>query len=419
MISGAMRNVFDQYEQPENKLTHALICTLESDRSLIHPFLEMLGILTIPPTQQIRIGVQRLPGEQEPNDGKPNSLPDACFYTDEGWAVVVESKVQAKTNHDQLKRHAENTRRHRGFDKVLCVLIAVDPPEKPHSDICVIQWCQIYEWFYQHKNHSQWAEQFVEYMEVFETKMTDEQYDIRGTITMFSGLRFDEKHPYNYHQAKRLIKLLGNELRKQKALLNLGVDFQSPGRGAITGSGGSSVWDYLPLRIANHATNFTDFPHFTYCLDREYSRAAITIPNAVKGGFRTKLACLGTEDFRAVIIEIEQNLRQIVHRTGAEPILYALQRHYASQRSHPKTDARLDVDIRTLTRSSKSKVKYQPQWIDAIYDVLIHKRSNIQLGMEVRFPYDCEEIGSKHAVKLFVETWKAISPLLRLAIDEN
>ena len=29
-----MRNVFDQYQQPENRLTHAVISTLNHDRSL-------------------------------------------------------------------------------------------------------------------------------------------------------------------------------------------------------------------------------------------------------------------------------------------------------------------------------------------------------------------------------------------------
>ena len=31
-----MRNIFDQYDQPENRLTHALMTTLSMDRKLIH-----------------------------------------------------------------------------------------------------------------------------------------------------------------------------------------------------------------------------------------------------------------------------------------------------------------------------------------------------------------------------------------------
>ena len=43
-----MRNVFDQYDQPENKLTHALMTTLSRDRGLIRPFLRRLGVTGTP-----------------------------------------------------------------------------------------------------------------------------------------------------------------------------------------------------------------------------------------------------------------------------------------------------------------------------------------------------------------------------------
>src|SRR5580698_8122294 len=104
-----MRNVFDQYAQPENKLTHALVCSLESDRRLILPFLKLLGIHPVPPVKQIQIVEQQLPGESESGEeGKFDSLPDASFFTDDKpndkWAVIIESKVQAGANYDQLLR---------------------------------------------------------------------------------------------------------------------------------------------------------------------------------------------------------------------------------------------------------------------------------------------------------------------------
>ena len=39
-----LRNVFDQFSQPENRLTHALVCTLSNERALIRPFLRWLGV---------------------------------------------------------------------------------------------------------------------------------------------------------------------------------------------------------------------------------------------------------------------------------------------------------------------------------------------------------------------------------------
>lgn len=34
-----MRSIFDQYTQPENQLTHGLICCLDQDRKLLKHFL--------------------------------------------------------------------------------------------------------------------------------------------------------------------------------------------------------------------------------------------------------------------------------------------------------------------------------------------------------------------------------------------
>lgn len=34
-----MRNIFDQYTQPENRVTHALMCALHHDPTLLHAFL--------------------------------------------------------------------------------------------------------------------------------------------------------------------------------------------------------------------------------------------------------------------------------------------------------------------------------------------------------------------------------------------
>ena len=39
-----MRNIFDQYEQPENRLTHALVTTLDQDRALLGPLLRWLPV---------------------------------------------------------------------------------------------------------------------------------------------------------------------------------------------------------------------------------------------------------------------------------------------------------------------------------------------------------------------------------------
>jgi hypothetical protein len=40
--------------------------------------------------------------------------------------------------------------------------------------------------------------QIVEYIKTFERKMLAADYQIRGTITVFVGLRFSDDNPYSY-----------------------------------------------------------------------------------------------------------------------------------------------------------------------------------------------------------------------------
>ena len=63
-----MRNVFDQYSQYENRLTHALACSLEADRVLLRKFCRWVLDGNAPPSQRLRILEQQLPGEEEAAD---------------------------------------------------------------------------------------------------------------------------------------------------------------------------------------------------------------------------------------------------------------------------------------------------------------------------------------------------------------
>lgn len=124
-----VRNVFDQYDQAENKLTHALISTLYNDRKLIRPFLKWLKIKNIPSLKVIELGVQQLPGDgSQTAQVKQNSVPDAYFCNNDTWAVIVESKVQASVSLNQLRRHQKKAIRH-GYEDIYVVLITVGPPK--------------------------------------------------------------------------------------------------------------------------------------------------------------------------------------------------------------------------------------------------------------------------------------------------
>jgi hypothetical protein len=148
-----MRNIFDQYSQPENKLTHALARTLEHDRALIRPFLQWLGVDDIPPLPRLRVVKQQVPGEivSGEEDGtaeERRGLPDMCvFDRDEGWAVVFETKVQSGVSADQIRRHLKTAKR-AGYPETRAVVLSVDADNGSLQGKAIWrQWREVFQWF--------------------------------------------------------------------------------------------------------------------------------------------------------------------------------------------------------------------------------------------------------------------------------
>lgn len=414
-----MRNIYDQYEQPENRLTHALACTLSNRRGLIRPFLKWLRIRDVPPLRELRLVEQQLPEVTDWGDGaRAESLPDACITTADGWAVLFEAKVQAGVNIGQLERHIATLRRY-GYKPLHVVLITVDPPRGLPAGVRKVAWQAVYKWFRDRADGSVWVKAFIEYMQVFESKMLAQDYGIRGTLTMFDGLRFDEDNPYNYREAKRLLRLMGDELQGLKKLARLGVDPKGERRPAITGRDSDFIWDFLPLKAARRARLFTKYPHLTIGLGEWNATAAVTIPNGVRGGFRSKLKACGLDGFRTLLLHVHDRLRPVMKRCpGASSSFYLLQRHYTNQSSPSVRDALMYADLRSLLRRGGAGVKYQPEWVDAAHALLCHKRSNMQFGIEMYFPYDAAPVRSRRIIGLFADSWVAMKPVLDFVLED-
>jgi len=412
-----MRNIFDQYSQTENRLTHALVWTLKNERRLIRPFLSWIGIKGVPSTRPLHITEQRIPGTvQIHNEQESSGLPDAIIYTDDGWAVLIESKVEASPKVGQLRRHRETARRH-GFDKAQVALLTVENPCRPLPDFVLMrEWREVYAWFRGRSGRakSEWPLHLTEFLEVLESQAEEDRIKLKGTLTMFDGFHFNKDHPYTYNEAKRLLRLFRAEVLKGQELRSLDVDRDAPGRKAITGKDSDYVWDFLQLK-RSHKQAHTKFPHLTMSVHRERLIAAVTIPHGVRGGIKRKVGEVGRQGFTNLIQKVEANLRQVVKISPkSQPAIYVLQRHYKSQRSAPITDGRLDTDLRTCAKGNEYGIKYQPEWIDAAYMLLLQKQSNIQLGLEMRFDYSCPRVRSPRAVDLFTSAWSAMEPVLDL-----
>jgi hypothetical protein len=120
-----MRNIFDQYTQPENRVTHALMTVLDEDRALLGLFLQEL-VRVKPPINPRKLSVleQQYPGEEEPSEEEleQRGIPDGWIYDDNGWCVFIETKVMAKLTADQVHRHRRTAER-LGFQRITAVAI--------------------------------------------------------------------------------------------------------------------------------------------------------------------------------------------------------------------------------------------------------------------------------------------------------
>lgn len=412
-----MRNVFDQYHQNENRLTHALGIALNEDRKLLRLFLEKVAGIR-PPCKSTELGVlvQQCPGEPELTDEEAERLgiPDLwIFNLKKSWCVVIESKVQLVLKADQIKGHLGTAKR-RGFQTIIPMTIAVRTPTSVLPGCKVIEWRHIYEWLGGLPQY-EWGQRLRRFMEVLENRMVQAEQWIGGTLTMFSGIPFSSPNDYSYLEAKRLLGMTTEELRKRKDLCDkLGMNPNGPGRPAITGQDSDRVWDFIPIVPSRAARNFTAFPHLTVGISRDHVEAMVTIPNSVNSQMRAKLVELGINGFSKLLGKILDNMKSVT-KGGGQPLFRGVQRRYPSQKSNPFIDARIEFDLRTAFRSGPPKK--QPAWLNAGYNAFVKKNnSNYQFQVGALIPFDrAPKLQSPQAISMIAEAWLACKPLIDLA----
>ncbi|WP_185235412.1 hypothetical protein [Teredinibacter franksiae] len=419
-----MRNVYDQYSQPENKLTHSLASTLQEDKGLLKSFLKHVGCADPGQSAKLHIIEQSIAGDLEPpeDEAERRGLPDAWIYNDDGWCLLIESKVESRLTTDQLVRHYRTAERC-GFDDITVLSIeAFKTTIKPKEWLLSTTWAEIYEWLIGQKASSRWARSTADYFEVAERKFTDAGYLKEGNITVFAGIPFCKEIPYNYAEAKRLIKLALEEIRKDTAFCrDAKINPNVGGRGAITGTKSKYVWDFLRLDKSSGEDSHTAFPHFTFSISDFWVHTSITIPNSIQNQFRKNLTSLGYERFRVLIAEVVENLEPLIDREPRlSPWCTSVQRRYPSQRSVPIVDATLEFDLRTAIESTEPKVKPQEAWLIAAYDTLCNKKSNYQIQIGAVIPFeDARCVPSKELLSLVKGIWLACRPLLDVVVEDR
>jgi hypothetical protein len=243
--------------------------------------------------------------------------------------------------------------------------------------------------------------------------MTADGYLDGEALTQFDGIPFDADHPYSYREAKRVLRLAMEELRRRKDLKRIGMSPEAPGRPAITGLTGNSVWDFLRLKGAPRNADFTSTPHFTLSIQASRFVVIVVLPNAVPAAMRARLTARGPDSFRELVELVSRRVVRAVR--GVEracPYIELVQRHFKSQRSAGIEDARLEFDLRTASERD-SKIKHQPEWLDATYQALSRKRSNLQIAIGAVIRYGSPQLRSRRVLDVIAGVWVACDPWLR------
>ena len=414
-----MRNIFDQYSHPENKLTHSLISCLNEDKKLLSSFLKKFCPKYFSDVSSLKIDQQTLPGTKslQLSDDKKKGLPDGVIYNDEK-CLIIECKINDTLTEDQLNRH-ERTVKRKGFDNTFGLTITKDNISNINLKNWIhITWKQVYGWAYEEKSKSNWSNKLLDYLNVAENKMVEDEYLTEGSITEFNGIHFDNENEYSHLEAKRLLKLLMNKIKKNKTLAReLNINLSGKSRGGIKKE--IVLWDYLTFNYNSKVLSFTDEPHLTIAMGQQYVEGHLTIPHRIKGETKKNFYKLTWKEFNEIIYKIALNFKKFFGNSeGFMPHLYTSQRRYPSQSSPSIQDAVLDIDIRTafadLSSELKPTQKKQTEWLKAVFEINQNKKSNIQFGIGGKFYFNKHTIvNNKDADQVLINAFLACKPLIK------
>ena len=409
-----MRNIFDQYSQDENRLTHALMCTLNEDRPLLKSFLkDFVGISYNPSVAKLR--EQSSPDKPEPDEesDERKGIPDAWIYTDNDWVLLIESKAQQPPKLDQLQRHRKVAR---GFNKILLLLLTVKRPDFEKPWIIVKYWEDLYQWLQKSRGKSLWGRKLMEYLEAAERRMIEKEYLSEGGLTMFAGIRFNDENRYSPTEAKRLLRLLKKELYSHKQLIQtLPLDLDAKQRPLTPVE--DSVWDVLTFKKFQNQ-RFNEGPHLTLVIKRDMVQAQLNLPDKMKPSLRKIIKTKTLKRFEESLAKVVAKMTKIARKAGGTPSLQVLQRHWPNgPKSTLEVDGIMKFDPRTFFSIGSAKVKPQKEWLEAYIVLAKNKKSNINFDVGVNFPYS-SETAKPELVNIIADCLMATKPLIQYLLNK-
>lgn len=426
MNSHLIRNTFDQYNQPENRVTHALAHILSRDQRLVRNFVRF-ATGSDPPHGSLALSCQTFPGDQQQpvseEEAERRGIPDLWIWSDsDGWAVACECKVTATLTQDQLQRHTGTVRR-LGFKAARLLVITADesrpgvvPNRMNGVPVSWISWAQLFAFFSRHARKDHLIAEFLNYVRVVEGQLMAEGYD-GPPLTTFTGIPFGPDHTYTVSEATVLLRALMAEFRRRLSASSVLPVEPSIRRRVIA----LSPWDVIGFKPANPKRPFNEHPHLTVHIHDKKVDLALTLPDKDVSGCWKRLRRASKERLEDALEEVTRRLRPIrrhVTRNIWEPQTHfsLFQRHFYAQR-YGITDGEIKFDLDALfgdRRKSRGRAKVVPAWLDAIYAVLAQTtRANFELQVRAEYPLrDGSATRSPEFASTLVRTAEAFQPFV-------
>ena len=389
-----MRNIFDQYDQEENRVTFALLLVLSSSQRLTRRFVrEVAGVRRIPPGP-ILVRAQA-------KTAQTDTVPDGMITHEDGaFGIAIESKiVPASVRVGQLRGHLAHLR---GYDvKRLLVLTPDDGPPRQTKSLGHtrwLSWAQVYGWIRKqqraaqehHSRSSFLLDQFREYLEMHEG------------LSEFHGVSFDGG--FDEDRAREYLRTLMHELAPTANRL-FGRQIQS---GKIRASWQGGVWSWFGQR------GFTKDLHLTLFIGPESLMIALTLPDKAARRWTQFNRLLARQQGKKRFERMICDLRGSVPRV----ILECIQRHWP-MRSRSVIDAHLVVDVDTLPFSGKRKgIRKLDVWYDTVLCILdANRKANVQFMIQCHWPYQDPKAGRKVSNRSFLKEARNTMTLLQPIYD--
>jgi len=380
MGNQGLRNIFDQYQVPENRVTNALLQTLQRDKRLLDAFLKKVIGRTVAKNEHIVFEAFKKPGadgDLKSSDEQTQSIPDGLIKIGENIAVAIESKiVKNAIRPEQLRSHLREVASYN--EKYLCVITPDDssPIEelKARGEIGVnsiwLSWREIYEMLGDYKSPKN-AEEFLQ-------NQLKEFLYMQNDLIGFCGIKKWEEG-YDLEQANNIVRNLIRAIKPKLQEIYQGFTYEKQYYKRAKNPYQiyrEWAWGYLAPQ-----ENFTKDLHFTFSLSETNLFIGLTIPhNAGQRWRRLKQICKDDnlfQEFESLLFELRSTLPNIY--------LEFLQRHYVG-RKDGLIDGMIEMNLDTIHGNPEKNVKENKALWEGLRSAIARKKDyNGQLMIRTRY----------------------------------